>query len=231
MSRVPVPDRAKSPFEVEENATWLARQVRELDYLRNFGLKIRYAKYPKNWEQWSIEAKAGWVQREADRIERLRKLDQTYLADMRKAVEEDVRKLLRAISSGNSYKWCKCIEEANKRLLHQDEAIEACRNLLADLTDIWNTLPINKNWLTQIEPVIDREIQLLNGWKRGDGSMRKAVYEAEERRGRKLLKAAFEDAAESVVLRAVYTALGIEDPERRPEESGEDDGSVTEGNS
>lgn len=105
MSRVPVPDRAESPFEVEENAVWLARQIRELDYIRNFGLKIRYARYPKNWDKWSIDSKAKWVQQEADRIERLRELDRTYLKEMRGAVEEDVRKLLRSISSGNSYKW------------------------------------------------------------------------------------------------------------------------------
>lgn len=223
MSRVPVPDRAESPFEVQENATWLARQVRELDYIRNFGLKIRYARYPKNWEKWSVESKAKWVQQEADRIERLRRLDRSYLADMRKAVEEDIRKLLRSISSGNSYKWCKCIEEANTRLLHQDAAIEACENLKTDLTDIWNTLPINKNWLTQIEPAIEKEIKLLNGWKRGDSAMRKAVYEAEEKRGRAILKAGFEEAAESVVLRAVYAALGI-GPEGGAEASREADG-------
>ena len=210
MSRVPVPDRAESPFEVEENATWLARQIRELDYNRNFGLKIRYARHPKNWEQWSTDSKAVWVQKEADRIERLRILDQKYLADMRKVVEEDVRRLLHAISSGNSYKWCKCIEEANRRLLYQDEAIAACENLLVDLTDIWNTLPIEKNWLTQVEPIITKELKLLQGWKRGDSTMRKAVYEVEEKRGKAILKAGFEEAAESLVLRAVYKALGID---------------------
>lgn len=211
MSRVPVPDRAKSPFEVLENATHLARWVRELDYIRNFGLRIRYAREPKNWEKWSADSKAKWMQREADRIEKLRKLDEGYLADMRKDVEADVKRLLRAIASGNSYKWCKCIEEANRRLLWQDEAIAACETLLVDLTDIWNTLPINKNWLTQVEPIIEKQIKLLNGWKRGDSSMRKAVYEAEEERGKKIIQASFEGAAENMVLRAVYRALGIEE--------------------
>lgn len=230
MSRVPVPDRAESPFEVEENATLLARQIRELDYIRNFGLKIRYARYPKNWEKWSIESRGRWMQKEADRIERLRRLDEGYLADMRKSVEEDLRKILRSISGANSYRWCKCIEEANRRLLLQDEAIEACQNLKADLTDIWNTIPIDKNWLTQIDPVIEKEIRLLNGWKRGDSSMRKAVYEAEEKRGRKLMKAAFEEATESVVLRAVYAAMGI-GPEGIAEASCEAGGTEEEGNS
>lgn len=229
MSRVPVPDRAESKFEVEENATWLARQVRELDYIRNFGFKIRYAKLPKNWDKWSVDSKARWVQQEADRIERLRELDRSYLNDMRKAVEEDVRNLLRSISGGNSYKWCKCIEEANRRLLLQDKAIEACQNLKADLTDIWNTLPIDKNWLTQIDPIIEKEIRLLNGWKRGDSSMRKAVYEAEEKRGRRIMKAAFEEAVKSVGLRAVFAALGISDDEDAGD--GEEAAAKEEGNS
>ena len=210
MSRVPVPEREKSPFQTEENATLLAQMVRELDYVRNFGLKIREARLPKNWEQWSVDSKANWMQREAERIERLRKLDETYLADMRKAVQEDIRKLLREITEANTYRWCKCMEEANARLLHQDKAIEACNDLLTDLRDIWNTLPIDKNWLTHIEPVIQQEIQLLYGWKRSDSPMRKAVYEAEEKRGRKIIADAFSAAAEGLVLRAVYAACGIE---------------------
>lgn len=186
MSRVLVADRNKSPFEVFENATLLAKQIRELDYIRNFGLKIREAHYPRNWDKWSTESKAGWMLREADRIEKLRRLDEEYLSDMRKAVEQDVRKLLRCITAANSYVWCKCIEEANRRLLLQDAALEACFEILTDLTDIWNTLPIEKNWLTQIQPTIQKEIDLIKGWKRGDTKMRKAVYDAEREHGRNL---------------------------------------------
>lgn len=85
MSRVRGPDRAQSPFEVRDFAMFqLARQIHELDYLRHFGFKIRYAKLPKNWEEWSIDSRAGWMLREADRIDRLRKLDESYLEDARR---------------------------------------------------------------------------------------------------------------------------------------------------
>lgn len=210
MSRVHKADRAESPFEVHNNAVELAKVIRELDYIRNFGYKMRHAKIPGNWDQWSDDSKAKWMQREADRIERLRTLDEGFLARKRENVEEDLRKLLISISSANSYKWCKCAEEANRRLLLQDRAIEACWNLRTDLQDIMHTLPIDKNWMTQVDPLIEKELALLNGWKKSDSDMRKAVFQSEEKRGREIIRIGFEEAATDKVLRAVYAALGIE---------------------
>lgn len=210
MSRVHKSDRQESRFEVEAQAMELARQIRELDYIRNFGFKVRMAKTPHNWDVWSTDAKAAWMLREADRLDKLRMLDETYLHDMRRAVRADLRKLTSSIAAGNSYKRPKCIEEANKRLIHQDAAIEACNMLLTDLTDIKNTLPIDKNWLTQIAPLIDKELALLNGWKKGDVEMRRAVYKAEAERGRLIAQQWVDEAVQSVVLRAFQKALGID---------------------
>ena len=211
MSRVRGPDRAQSPFEVRDFAMFqLARQIHELDYLRHFGFKIRYAKLPKNWEEWSIDSRAAWMLREADRIDRLRKLDESYLEDARRRVQRALDDLLWHIAKGNRYRKPRTIEEANARLMHQQEAEGACEALRIALQDIYSTLPCDKNWLKPIEDLIENEIALIEGWKRGDAEMRKNVYQAEENRGRKVILRGIQEASEETVLRALQKALSIE---------------------
>lgn len=210
MSRVRAPDRTESPFAVRDFAMFqLARQIHELDYIRNFGLKIRNAKIPKNWDQWSDDSKSAWMIREGDRIERLRKLDETYLADARRRVQRALDDLLWHIAKANRYRKPRTIEEANRRLLHQQEAAGACDALRIALQDIYGTIPCDKNWLTQIDPLIENEIALIEGWKKGDAEMRKNLYQLEESRGRKVIMKGMQDASEDMVLRAVNAALGI----------------------
>ena len=211
MSRVRAPDRAQSPFEVRDFAMFqLVRQIHELDYLRHFGFKIRYAKLPKNWEEWSIDSRASWMLREADRIDRLRKLDEGYLEDARKRVQRALDDMLWHIAKGNRYRKPRTIEEANARLVHQQEAEGACEALRIALQDIYSTLPCDKNWLKPIEDLIENEIALIEGWKRGDAEMRKNVYQAEENRGRKVILRGIQEASEETVLRALQKALSIE---------------------
>lgn len=127
MSRVRAPDRKESPFEVRDYAMFqLVKTIHELDYVRNFGLKIRFAKYPKNWEKWSEDSKAAWMLREAERIERLRILDMRYLRDARVRVQRALDDLLFHIAKANRYRRPKTIESANARLNHQIEAAGAC---------------------------------------------------------------------------------------------------------
>ena len=211
MSRVRAPDRTESPFAVRDFAMFqLARQIHELDYIRNFGLKIRNAKLPKNWEQWSENSRASWMIRESDRIARMRKLDESYLADARKRVQRALDDLLWHIAKANRYRRPRTIEEANRRLTHQQEALGACDALRIALQDIYGTIPSDKNWLTQIDALIENEVALIEGWKKGDAEMRKNVYQLEENRGRKIIMKGMQEASEGMVLRAVEAALGIE---------------------
>ena len=147
--------------------------------------------------------------REGDRIERLRKLDETYLADARRRVQRALDDLLWHIAKANRYRKPRTIEEANRRLLHQQEAAGACDALRIALQDIYGTIPCDKNWLTQIDPLIENEIALIEGWKKGDAEMRKNLYQLEESRGRKVIMKGMQDASEDMVLRAVNAALGI----------------------
>ena len=211
MSRVRAPDRKESPFEVRDYAMFqLVKTIHELDYVRNFGLKIRFAKYPKNWEKWSEDSKAAWMLRETERIERLRILDMRYLRDARVRVQRALDDLLFHIAKANRYRRPKTIESANARLNHQIEAAGACDALRIALQDIFGTIPSDKNWLTQIEPMIEKEIALIAGWIKGDAEMRKNVYELEESRGRTFICPGSGFSAETMILRAENSAPGIE---------------------
>ena len=161
MSQVHKSERGKSRFEVMENALKLKRQLRELDYIRNWGLKIREARLPGNWDQWSTDSKAKWMHREADRIARLRALDSRFLSRKRETIEKLIEDMLNGIEGANSIQHPASMAEADERRIHQCRAIAACQQMLVHLQDIMDTVPIDKNWMTAIEPTIRAEVALL----------------------------------------------------------------------
>ena len=153
MSQVHKSERGESRFEVMENALKLKRQLRELDYIRNYGLKIREARLPSNWSEWSTDSKAKWVHREADRISRLRDLDARFLSRKRETIERLIDQMMENIEGANSIQHPASMAEADERRIHQCRAIAACQQMLVHLQDIMDTVPIDKNWMTAIEQI------------------------------------------------------------------------------
>ena len=203
-------ERKPHGFDVKDHAVILRRQVRELSLIRNFGYKIRYAKLPGNWDEWSVNSKARWMQEEADRIDRLRRMDELFIARKRATVERDLEEMMHGIAKANSIKRPKTMQECDLRLEYQQKAIAAVETLENDLTDIMETIPVNKNWMTQLEPAIERELNLLHGWIKGDCSMRAAVQEAENKRRGEIIHEAT-TAIKDDILAALYQALGYYD--------------------
>lgn len=210
MSGVHKGERKPHGFDVKDHAVILRRQVRELSLIRNFGYKIRYAKLPGNWDEWSVNSKARWMQEEADRIDRLRRMDELFIARKRATVERDLEEMMHGIAKANSIKRPKTMQECDLRLEYQQKAIAAVETLENDLTDIMETIPVNKNWMTQLEPAIERELNLLHGWIKGDCSMRAAVQEAENKRRGEIIHEAT-TAIKDDILAALYQALGYYD--------------------
>ena len=206
MSQVHKSERGESRFEVMENVLKLKRQLRELDYIRNYGLKIREARLPGNWEQWSTDSKAKWAHREADRISRLRDLDKRFLSRKRETIEGLIGALLEHIEGANSIQHPASVAEADERRIHQCRAIAACQQMLVHLQDIMDTVPIDKNWMTAIEPVIVTEVALLRAWKRSDNPKRRELREADMRRWVKFLKSCMAKDPDGELLRGIYNA-------------------------
>lgn len=219
MSNVHKSDRSKSKFEVMDHAVILKKMLRELSIIRNFGYKVRESKEPKNFSVWSEPSKARWRKGEAERLEKLKYLDNAYLLDKRHQLDIEIMRLLYAISDANEIARPISMRECDDRRANQNMAIKACARIRVILQDIMDTLPIDKNWMTQVEPAIEKEIALLKGWRKSDNAMRKAVLEAEKQRGREIVSTGLVDAAKNdMVISALCAALNI--PMEPEDESG-----------
>lgn len=207
MSQVHKADRVDSRFEVMDHAVILKNKLRELDIIRNFGYKVRESTTPRNFDQWSEQSRERWKKKEAARLEKLKQLDQDFLMQARHSVNDDIRRLMHEISAGNSIKRPSSMAEADERRIHQDRAIAACDDMRVDLQDIMDTLPIEKNWMTHIEPEIASQIALLKAWKKSDNETRKAIREADMRRWLKFLQKCMKDKTDGELVRGIYHAF------------------------
>ena len=214
MSQVHKADRGQSRFEVMDHAVVLKNKLRELSILRNFCYKVRESKPPRNFDQWSEKSRERWKQQEDARLKKLEWLDKHFLMDARKAVDDDIRRMMHGISAANSIKRPSSVAEADERRIHQDRAIAACEDMRIDLQDIMDTLPIDKNWMTHIEPEIASQIALLKAWRKSDNEMRRAIRETDAKRWLKFLQKCVVDSQESELLKGIYHAF-LNSVERR----------------
>jgi len=207
MSQVHKAERGESRFEVKDHAVVLKNKLREMSILRNFGYKVRESRTPRNFDQWSEKSRERWKQQEEARLKKLEWLDKHFLAEARKAVDDDIRRMMHGISAANSIKRPSNMAEADERRIQQDRAIAACEDLRIDLQDIMDTLPIDKNWMTHIEPEIESQIALLRAWRKSDNEVRRAIREADMQRWVKFLQKCAAEDTESKLLRGVYHAF------------------------
>jgi len=63
-----------------------------------------------------------------------------------------------------------------------DEAIGLCYNLKRELNHVAETIPCNKNYLTQQIDTINKEISLLQGWRKSQNKTRTTVLQNEIQR-------------------------------------------------
>lgn len=214
MSGVHKSERGESRFEVLDHAVILKNMIRELSILRNFGYKVRTSKTPKNFETWSETSKERWRQKEEERLKKLEWLDRHFLAEKRKSVDDDLMRMMHGISAANSIQRPTSMAEADERRIQQDRAIAACEDLRIDLQDIMDTVPVNKNWMTHIEPEIASQIALLKAWRKSDNEMRKAVREADMKRWIKFLQRCMKEGSDAEFLKGIYHAF-LNSMERR----------------
>lgn len=207
MSQTHKGDRKKSGFEVEDHATILKNNIRELSLARNFGLKVRESRMPRNFAQWSEVSRERWKEQERQRMERLKWLDEQFLVKARDWIDDDLRRMMHGISAANSIKNPSNMAEADERRIQQDRAIAACEDLRIDLQDIMDTLPIDKNWMTHVEPQIDKEIKLLRAWRKSDNEARRAIRLTDMKRWLKFLQQCAANNAGSELLNGIYHAF------------------------
>ena len=153
----------------------------ELSY-RGFGKKKRkMPKEPRNFSQWSEDARNKWRMKEEEKLKWLEWCDVQFVKRESDVIDDLCRNIIYLIDGANELRPQR-VFECDKMRDMQDDAIIKCCNLKRELNHIMATIPSNKNFITMVQNDIDTELRLLRGWKKKGNETRKEVLakEAEE---------------------------------------------------
>lgn len=178
-------EREETPFAVRDNAIDLRKIITEFGF-RSFGLKEReMPKQPKNWEQWSDKSKEDWVNNEEQKLRKAKNFDSWFVYNERSVLDIMLRKIVNDIDRANAINPQYLFECDEQRKL-QDEVIGLCSNLKRELNYIGDVIPTNKNFITKTTKVINREINLVRGWRESCIDVRDKVLQKEIQRRKKV---------------------------------------------
>lgn len=147
-----VKDRKESKFEVFHNAFNLRRTITNLA-LEDFG----YVSTEK------------WKERETEKqYKRRMGFYKFFLAESRVYMIGLLRELGKEITFANKIFPTNMVEFEERRL-HQSRAVSICHLIIQELQYIIETLPVNINKFMEPTKQINKEIELLKGWRKADG--------------------------------------------------------------
>ena len=126
--------------------------------------------------KWKYDQAAKRMQQES--------FDNWFVDNERTILDEILRKIVFAIDRANMINP-QFLAECDEQRLLQDEAIGLCGNLKRELDYIGRTIPANKNFLAATTDIIDKEINLLRGWRKECNKIRDDVLSKEITRRKK----------------------------------------------
>ena len=174
-------DRKETKFEVMDNMLDIWKQVTELSF-RGFGKqKRKKPKIPKNFDEWSEKSQNDWIANTNERTLRQEQWDMNFINNETQVVDNICRKIVQLIDQANTM-VPQTIMEFDQKRLWQDEAIGLCNNLKQELNHIADTIPCNKNFLAIQTDSIDKEINLLRGWRKSFNKNREEIISKEIQR-------------------------------------------------
>ena len=166
---VPKGKRKESQFEVIKNFYKLRKEITDL-LLRDFGYSQN--KYEKRLEKL-FGGKPYEELNEKQKEHYNKKLsinngfEEWFVAYQRDTVMECIKKATEYIFTANSI-YPSILEELNERRIYQDKAIGQCYRLLQELQYTIETLPVDIEKYTRFSDMINKEIDLLKGWRKAD---------------------------------------------------------------
>ena len=161
--------RKESQFEVFHHFYKMRREITDL-LLRDFGYSTR--KSEKHLEKMF----AGRPYEELNDDEKIRyksrrsrdeAFQEWFILDQRKAIMDCLRNIQENVAMANSI-YPYYMEELIERRLFQDRAIGQCNRLIQELQYAMETLPVDINKYLRFSDSIQREINLLKGWRKSD---------------------------------------------------------------
>lgn len=173
--------RKETTFAVRDNMLDVWKQLTELSY-RGFGKKLRkMPKTPRNFETWSKESQEKHIEKMKRILEFQELCDRKFIETETTVVDGLCREIVKLIDMANSINpqyLCEC----DQQRLWQDEAIGLCNNLKRELNHIADAMPCNKNFSAEVTENIQREIELLRGWRKSCLNIRTNVIKKEIKR-------------------------------------------------
>jgi hypothetical protein len=97
-----------------------------------------------------------------------------FIEDERKAVVDCLRSIGEHVYTANSI-YPTYYEELVERRVHQDLAIGQCYRLVQELQYAIETLPVDVNSFLRFGEDIQREIDLIKGWRKSDNKFKGAI--------------------------------------------------------
>ena len=171
---VPKRKRKQSQFEVIKHFYRLRKDITDL-LLRDFGYNQKKAEDKlsrmfggKPYEELTEEQKKHCEKRAA----RSEAFELWFIGYQRDAIMDCIRKSTEYIFTANSI-YPSIPEELVERRIYQDKAIGQCYRLLQELQYTVETLPVDINKYARFVRDIEKEIQLLKGWRKSDNKFKK----------------------------------------------------------
>lgn len=173
---VPKGKRKPSQFEVFHHLANLRKDITDL-LLRDFGHNSEKAKEKlsrrfggKDYGDLSDVDKTLY-----DRIlQKHESFESWFILGEREIVVDCLRKIGEHVYTANSI-YPTCALEAEERRLHQDLAIGQCYRLVQELQYTIETLPVDVNAYLRFSAQIQKEIDLIKGWRKSDNKFKRVI--------------------------------------------------------
>ena len=171
---VPKGKRKETQFEVIKHLYRLRKDITDL-LLRDFG-------YSQNKSQKRLEKMFGGKPYEElseeqqnhynKRVDKNNGFEEWFIGYQRDTVMNCIRNATEYIFTANSI-YPSIPEELTERRIYQDKAIGQCYRLLQELQYTIETLPVDIQKYVRFTDSINKEINLLKGWRKSDSKYKK----------------------------------------------------------
>lgn len=165
--------RKPSSFEVFHHLVKLRKDITDF-LLRDFGYNSeKFDRYldrrfgNKTYEELTELEKVQYDQQK----KRQQSFHEWFIEDERKVVTECLRSINEHVYIANSI-YPAYQEELIERRMHQDLAIGQCYRLVQELQYAIETLPVDVNAYLRFGQDIQKEIDLIKGWRKSDNKFK-----------------------------------------------------------
>lgn len=168
--------RKPSQFEVFHHLNKLRKEITDL-LLRDFGYNaIKSEKrLERRFGSRSYEELTDIEKQQYDRQKKKQDaFDEWFIESERNAIIDCLRSIGEHVYTANSI-YLTYPEELVERRIHQDLAIGQCYRLVQELQYAIETLPVDVNTYLRFGADIQKEIDLIKGWRKSDNKFKTAL--------------------------------------------------------